>query len=141
MGRHRLLAMQGSFRAFCSELEGIKRNPPSLYELRSGRLAIPFQQNPVGNTEVSGRSLWRWTDHPYNPDNDICLRSDQVQAILAKANKRLVPVLSGNQGKKIGWSARQSLLEDLFEAADPKGKAETKRDSSCRIQRSLLREF
>ena len=43
--------------AHCGELKGIKRNPPPLYELRRGRLAIPVEQYPVVEADVSGRSL------------------------------------------------------------------------------------
>ena len=52
-------------------MQGIKRNcaeanPPSLYELRRGRLAIPVEQKPLAEA-----------DHPCS----------KLQGILAKANK------------------------------------------------------
>ena len=64
-------ALSQSNEAPCSKLQGIKRNcaeanPPSLYELRRGRLAI----------------------HPCSPDlTGSTLRFDKLQGILAKANK------------------------------------------------------
>ena len=85
----------------CSNLQGTKRNcaeanPPSLYELRRGRLAIPVEQEPLAEA-----------DHPCSLDlsgsppqnrRTSPLRFDKLQGILAKAKKH--NTLYSNPGQR-----------------------------------------